>query len=204
MKNPVLRFKELLIFYISGPSREPCYYFWGLISLLGSLAWFSVGLFSYLGMGFIVFSEEILNDFPFLPEFFYLPFIPQGATMGLYGIGGLFCSLYLWCIIFWDVGGGYDMFDKKEKKVEFVRWGFPNDITLEIPMKEILSLRIATHKKTDFFNRTLRYEILYLETENNGIIPLTRLEDDLFPIEIASKAFEISRFLDVPVFPLYL
>jgi len=203
MKNPVLRLKELLVFYIAGPSRNLSYYFWAFIVLLGSLGLLSVAVFSYLGMDLLFLSEEI-HDFPFIPDYIYFPFIPQGATMGLYGIGGLFFSFYLWSIIFVDVGGGYDMFDKKEKKVSFVRWGFPNDITLEIPMEEILSVRIATQKKTNFFNRTLRYEILYLETKKDGIIPLTRLEDDLFPIDIAYKAFEISRFLDVPVLPLYL
>nr|YP_010033656.1 photosystem I assembly protein Ycf4 [Urariopsis brevissima]QOW40703.1 photosystem I assembly protein Ycf4 [Urariopsis brevissima] len=203
MNNSFLRFKELLVFYIAGPSRNPSYYFWAFISLFGSLGFLSVADFSFRGKDFLGWSEKI-HDFPFIPDFIYLPFFPQGATMGFYGIGSLFLSFYLWFIIFVDVGGGYDMFDKKEKKVAFVRWGFPNDITLEIPMEEILSLRIATHKKTNFFNRTLRYEILYLETENDRIIPLTRLEDDLLPIDIAYKAFEISRFLDVPVLPLDL
>nr|YP_010033573.1 photosystem I assembly protein Ycf4 [Christia vespertilionis]QOW40610.1 photosystem I assembly protein Ycf4 [Christia vespertilionis] len=203
MKDSVLRFKELRVFYIAGPSRNLSYYFWAFFGLFGSLGCLSLSFFSYVDKDFIVFSEE-LYDFPFIPESLYLPFFPQGLVLGFYGIAGVFLSLYLWCIIFWDVGGGYDMFDKKEKKIEFVRWGFPNDITLEIPMEEILYLRIATHTKTDFFNRTFKYEILYLETENNGLIPLTRLEDDLLPIDIAFIAYELSWFLRVPVLSLYL
>nr|YP_010158900.1 photosystem I assembly protein Ycf4 [Alysicarpus vaginalis]QRG31179.1 photosystem I assembly protein Ycf4 [Alysicarpus vaginalis] len=203
MKQPVLRLKGVLVYYILGPSRNLSSYFWAFTFFLGSYGFISVSVFSYCGLGFLVLSEKI-GYFPFLPDAIYFPFIPQGFTMGFYGIVGLLFSLYLWFIIFVDIGGGYDMFDKNEKKVEFVRWGFPNDITLEIPMEEIVSLRIASHTKTDFFNRTFRYEILYLETERNGFIPLTRLEDDLFPRDIAYKAFELSRFLDVAVLPLYL
>ncbi|KAJ8762365.1 hypothetical protein K2173_007523 [Erythroxylum novogranatense] len=34
--------------------------------------------------------------------------------MSFYGIVGLFISSYLWCTISWNVGSGYDRFDRKE------------------------------------------------------------------------------------------
>ncbi|KAJ1682382.1 hypothetical protein LUZ63_022396 [Rhynchospora breviuscula] len=42
------------------------------------------------------------------------PFFSQGIVMSFYGIAGLFMSSYLWCTIFWNVGSGYDQFDRKK------------------------------------------------------------------------------------------
>nr|DAD23600.1 TPA_asm: hypothetical protein HUJ06_025063 [Nelumbo nucifera] len=41
-------------------------------------------------------------------------FFPQGIVMSSYGIAGLLISSFLWCTISWNVGSGYDRFDKKE------------------------------------------------------------------------------------------
>nr|YP_010415611.1 photosystem I assembly protein Ycf4 [Campylotropis capillipes]YP_010415694.1 photosystem I assembly protein Ycf4 [Campylotropis delavayi]YP_010415777.1 photosystem I assembly protein Ycf4 [Campylotropis grandifolia]YP_010415943.1 photosystem I assembly protein Ycf4 [Campylotropis howellii]YP_010416109.1 photosystem I assembly protein Ycf4 [Campylotropis latifolia]YP_010416275.1 photosystem I assembly protein Ycf4 [Campylotropis pinetorum]YP_010416441.1 photosystem I assembly protein Ycf4 [ len=197
----ILRLEHILVYLITG-SRKLSNYFWAFIILLGSLGLLSVAVFSYLGMDFFFLSEEI-SDFPLILDFLYFPFIPQGATMCFYGIAGLFISLYLWCIILWDVGGGYDIFDKKEKKVCFFRWGFPGKnrrIILEIPLEEIQSIRILpTVQKGGILNRTLTYDIIYMETIEQGFIPLTRIEDDLIPPQIAHKASEVSRLLGVPL-----
>ncbi|NET51088.1 MAG: photosystem I assembly protein Ycf4, partial [Merismopedia sp. SIO2A8] len=43
-----------------------------------------------------------------------LVFIPQGVAMMFYGIAGVLLALYLWMVILWDVGGGYNKFDKEK------------------------------------------------------------------------------------------
>nr|ACJ38626.1 Ycf4 [Cullen australasicum] len=197
------RSKEALVYSMT-EARRISNFFWAFITFLGSLGLLLVAISSYVGMDFLFFFEEI-SDFPFIPDFIYFPFIPQGATMAFYGIAGLFISFYLWSIIFWDVGGGYDIFHKKDKKVRFVRWGFPGKnrrIILEIPMNELHSIRIITGvKEGGIFTRTLTYEsIVYLETIEQGFIPLTRIEDNLIESEIAHKAGELSVFLGVPLF----
>nr|UYF14507.1 photosystem I assembly protein Ycf4 [Pueraria edulis]UZA65021.1 photosystem I assembly protein Ycf4 [Pueraria edulis] len=199
----VFRSKYVLVYSMT-ESRKLSNFFWAFIIFLGSLGLLLVAISSYLGMDFFFVSEEI-SDFPFIPDFIYFPFIPQGATMAFYGIGGLFISFYLWSIILWDVGGGYDIFNKKEKKVRFVRWGFPGKnrrIILEIPMNELQSIRIITGvKEGGIFTRTLTYEsLVYLETIEQGFIPLTCIEDNLTGSEIAHKAGELSVFLGVPLF----
>nr|ACJ38636.1 Ycf4 [Dumasia villosa] len=199
----LVRSKRVLV-YSMMESRKISHLFWAFIIFLGSLGLLLVAISSYLGMDFFIFSEKI-RDFPYIPDSFYFPFVPQGATMAFYGIGGLFISFYLSSIILWDVGGGYDIFNKKEKKVRFVRWGFPGKnrrIILEIPMNEIHSIRIITGiKEGGILNRTLTYDsIVYLETVEQGFIPLTRIEDNLTPPEIAHKAGELSLFLGVPLF----
>nr|ACJ38629.1 Ycf4 [Teramnus uncinatus] len=195
---------EYLLIYSMTENRRISNFFWAFFTFLGSLGLLLVAIFSYRGMDLFFISEKILN-FPFIPDFFYFPFIPQGATMAFYGIGGLFSSFYLGSIIFWDIGGGFDIFHKKKKKVRFVRWGFPGKnrrIILEIPMDELQSIRIITEvKERGIFTRTLTYEsIVYLETIEQGFIPLTRLEDNLNELQIADKAGELSIFLGVPLF----
>ncbi|YP_003434356.1 photosystem I assembly protein Ycf4 (chloroplast) [Vigna radiata] len=188
------RSKEVLIYSITG-SRKISNIFSAFIIFLGSLGLLLVAISSYLGMDLFLFSEEISN----------FPFIPQGATMAFYGIGGLFISFYLWWIILWDIGGGFDIFDKKKKKeVCFLRWGFPGKnrrILIKIPMNDIQSIRIITGvQERGIFTRTLTYEsIVYMETIEQGFIPLTRIEDNLTPPEIANRAGELAFFLGVPL-----
>jgi len=187
------RSKEVLIYSIT-ESRKISNIFSAFIIFLGSLGLLLVAISSYLGMDLFLFSEEISH---FL-------FIPQGATMAFYGIGGLFISFYLWWIILWDIGGGFDIFDKKKKEVCFLRWGFPGKnrrIILKIPMNEIQSIRIITGvQERGIFTRTLTYEsIVYMETIEQGFIPLTRIEDNLTPPEIANKAGEFAFLLGVPL-----
>nr|WOV67664.1 photosystem I assembly protein Ycf4 [Haymondia wallichii]WOV67747.1 photosystem I assembly protein Ycf4 [Haymondia wallichii]WOV67830.1 photosystem I assembly protein Ycf4 [Haymondia wallichii] len=188
----LIRSDQKLVYSIT-ESRKISNFFWAFIILLGSLGFLLIGISSYLGMDFLLFFEEILD----------FPFIPQGDTMFFYGIVGLFISSYLWWTILWDVGSGYDIFDKKEKKVCFFRWGFPGKnrrIILEVPMEEVQSIRIIpTVKKGGIFTGTLTYDIVYMETIEQGLIPLTRSEDNLIPPQIADKAWGIARFLDVPV-----
>nr|AEP94886.1 photosystem I assembly protein Ycf4 [Vigna unguiculata]AHY33564.1 photosystem I assembly protein ycf4 [Vigna unguiculata] len=188
------RSKEVLIYSIT-ESRKISNIFSAFIIFLGSLGLLLVAISSYLGMGLFLFSQEISN----------FPFIPQGAAMAFYGIGGLFISFYLWWIILWDIGGGFDIFDKKNKEeVCFLRWGFPGKnrrIILKIPMNEIKSIRIITGvQERSILTRTLTYEsLVYMETIEQGFIPLTRIEDNLTPLEIANRAGELSFFLGVPL-----
>jgi len=93
----------LRIEFIIG-SRRISNFCWAFVLLLGALGFSFVGISSYFGKDFIPFlsSQEIL-------------FIPQGVVMSFYGIAGLFLSFYLWCTILWNVGSGYNQFDKKKK-----------------------------------------------------------------------------------------
>jgi len=171
------RSKEVVIYSIT-ESRKISNIFLAFIIFLGSLGLLLVAISSYLGMGLFLFSQEISN----------FPFIPQGAAMAFYEIGGLFISFYLWWIILWDIGGGFDILDKKNKEeVCFLRWGFPGKnrrIILKIPMNEIKSIRIITRvQERSILTRTLTYEsIVYMETIEQGFIPLTRIEDNLVKV----------------------
>jgi len=116
--------------------------------------------------------------------------------MSFYGIAGLFISSYLWCTISWNVGSGYDRFDRKEGIVCIFRWGFPGKnrrILLQFLMKDIQSIRIEV--KEGIYAR----RVLYMEIRGHGAIPLTRTDENLTPREIEQKAAELAYFLRVPI-----
>ncbi|RYR77691.1 hypothetical protein Ahy_A01g002257 [Arachis hypogaea] len=120
------RSERIWVELIAG-SRKTSNFCWAFILFLGSLGFLLVGISSYLGKNF---------------KFF---FFPQRIVMSFYGIAGLFISSYLWCTIWWNVGSGYDRFDKKAGIVCIFRWGFPGKnrrIFIRFLMKDIQSIRI--------------------------------------------------------------
>ncbi|WOG80889.1 hypothetical protein DCAR_0100131 [Daucus carota subsp. sativus] len=117
-------------------------------------------------------------------------------VMSFYGIAGLFISSYLWCTISWNVGGGYDRFDRKEGMVCLFRWGFPGKnrrIFLRFLIKDIQSVRIEV--KEGIYAR----RVLYMDIRGQGAIPLTRTDENVTPREIEQKAAELAYFLRVPI-----
>nr|YP_010694037.1 Ycf4 [Impatiens conchibracteata]WCD66730.1 Ycf4 [Impatiens conchibracteata] len=178
------RSEHLWIELIVG-SRKISHFCWAFLVFLGSLGFLLTGTSSYLGRNLISFfpSQQII-------------FFPQGLIMCFYGIAGLFISSYLGCTISWNVGSGYDRFDKKEGIVSIFRWGFPGKsrrIFLRFLIKDIQSVRIEV--KEGIYAR----RVLYMEIRGQGVIPLTRTDENLTPREIEEKAAELAYFLRVPI-----
>ena len=140
-----------------------------------------VGISSYL-------DRNLISLFPSQQ----ICFFPQGIVMSFYGIAGLFVSSYLWCTISWNVGSGYDRFDRKEGIVCIFRWGFPGKnrrIFLQFFMKDVQSIRIEV--KEGIYAR----RVLYTEIRGHGAIPLTRTDENLTPREMEQKAAELALSL---------
>jgi len=166
-------------------SRRVSNFFWAFIILLGALGFLLVGISSYFGKDLIPFlsSQQIL-------------FIPQGVVMCFYGTAGLFLSFYLWCTILWNIGSGYNKFDKKEKIVSLFRWGFPGEnrrICIKFFMKDIQGIRMEIQE--GIYPR----RILYMKLKGQQDIPLTRIVENLTLREIEEKAAELARFLRVSI-----
>nr|YP_010987816.1 photosystem I assembly protein Ycf4 [Aporosa dioica]WON66248.1 photosystem I assembly protein Ycf4 [Aporosa dioica] len=178
------RSERIWIELIAG-SRKTSNFCWALILFLGSFGFLLVGISSYLG-------RNLISLFPFQQ----ISFFPQGIVMSFYGIAGLFISSYLWFTILWNVGSGYDRFDRKEGIVCLFRWGFPGKnrrILLRFLMKDIQSIRIKA--KEDIYAR----RVLYMEIRGQGAFPLTRTDENFTPREIEQKAAELAYFLRVPI-----
>nr|YP_009116013.1 photosystem I saaembly protein Ycf4 [Campanula takesimana]YP_009338069.1 photosystem I assembly protein Ycf4 [Campanula punctata]YP_010702898.1 photosystem I assembly protein Ycf4 [Campanula carpatica]AJD00860.1 photosystem I saaembly protein Ycf4 [Campanula takesimana]AMR74027.1 photosystem I assembly protein Ycf4 [Campanula punctata]QOL12377.1 photosystem I saaembly protein Ycf4 [Campanula takesimana]WCO10178.1 photosystem I assembly protein Ycf4 [Campanula carpatica] len=166
-------------------SRKTSNFFWTLSLFLGSLGFLLVGTSSYLGRTWISLfpSQQIV-------------FFPQGIVMAFYGIAGLFISCYLWCTISWNVGSGYDRFDRKEGIVCIFRWGFPGKnrrIFLRFLIKDIQSIRIEVKEGLS------ARRVLSMDIRGQGALPLTRTDENLTPWEIEQKAAELAYFLRVPI-----
>ncbi len=158
-------------------SRKISNFCWAFILFLSSLGFLLVGTLSYLGRNWIFF-------------------FPQGIVMSFYGIAGLFISSYLWCTISWNVGSGYDRFDRREGIVCIFRWGFPGKnrrIFLRFLIKDIQSIRIEV--KEGIYAR----RVLYMDIRGQGAVPLTLTDDNLVPRDIEQKAAELAYFLRVPL-----
>jgi hypothetical protein len=166
-------------------SRRISNVLWAIIVLLGALGFLLVGISSY-------FNKDI---FSFLPSE-AITFTPQGLVMCFYGIGGFFLSFYLWLAIIWDVGSGYNEFDRREGVVSIFRWGFPGKnrrIRIRFLVEDVQSIRLEL--KENFSSRSR----IAIRLKNQQDVPLTQQKESLNLREIEEKAAQLARFLRVPI-----
>lgn len=166
-------------------SRRASNYLWMVMTFIGGLGFFLAGISSYLGSQLLPFADtkEIV-------------FIPQGIVMTFYGTTGLLLSSFLGATIYLNVGGGYNLYDKKNKKIEIFRLGFPGkkkEICLTYSMKEIKSIKLSISEGIN-----PKREI-YLRTKDQREVPLTRVGEPLLLSQIEEEAVELANFLEVPL-----
>jgi hypothetical protein len=159
-------------------------YFWAIALLIG-------------GLGFIVISLSSaykIQIVPFLsiPE---LNFIPQGALMLFYGILGICFSIYLSLLMFWDVGSGYNEFDKTTSTIRIVRRGTPGENRNVLLSYSFNEIKLIEAKIREGINPR---RTIYLVTMDQRRIPLTATGQPLPLFELEEKAIELARFLNVP------
>jgi len=166
-------------------SRRLSNYFWLLISFLGGLGFFIVGISSYFQLQLLPFGK--IDS---------IQFIPQGIVMTFYGSIGLLLSVFLLLNIFFNVGGGYNKYDKTNGYVEIFRLGFPlqtREVYLLYPFREIRSIKLSIQEGLN-----PKREI-YLCTKDQRNIPLTRVGEPLLLSSIEEEAVNLSLFLNVPL-----
>ena len=161
---------------------------------LGNYAWGS--LISLGGIGFLVTGISSYFDFSFfsLLKSPNIQFFPQGLVMCFYGVLGLFLGIYIWLIILWDLGEGFNEFNLNTGYVRIFRWGFPGKnrrIDLQYPIKEVQSIRVEIQEGIN------PKRIIYLKLRGNREIPLTRAGQPLSIQEIETQAAELAKFLQV-------
>nr|YP_010451515.1 photosystem I assembly protein Ycf4 [Schizaea pusilla]UTV01496.1 photosystem I assembly protein Ycf4 [Schizaea pusilla] len=162
----------------------------------GNLCWACVLIFGALGPTLVGFSSHIGKDL--IPLFMSknIVFIPQGIVMLFYGIAGLFVGFYLGCTVFWDVGSGYNLFDKREGIFLIFRRGFPGRnccICAKFMSRDIQAVGLETHG--GLYPR----RILYPRIRGRRSIPLSRIGEDLSLVEMEEKAAGLARLLRVPI-----
>jgi len=114
--------------------------------------------------------------------------------MSFYGILGFFLSVYLWLTIIWQVGGGFNEFNKKKGIFRVFRWGFPGKnrrIDFSYSLSEIEGLRLEIVEGVNP-KRTI-----YVCLKEKKEIPLTRVGQPIPLEEIEKQASDLAMFLQV-------
>lgn len=158
-------------------------YFWAAVLLIGGCGFLLAGLSSFFQKNFLPFGNAT-----------ELIFIPQGILMSFYGILALTLSLYISLTILWNIGGGYNEFNKTDQLVRIVRNGFPGknkQILLVYSWSNIKSIRLSIQ---DGINPK---RMVYLCTKDQRQIPLTQVEQPRSLLELETQASELAKFLEV-------
>ena len=166
-------------------SRRFSNYWWAAVVTLGATGFVLAGISSYLKINFLPLSDAT-----------QLIFVPQGLVMGLYGLAGLLLALYLWLVILWDVGGGYNEFNQETGTFKIFRWGYPGKnrrIEIDSRIQEVQSVRITLKEGLN------PRRALYLRVKGRRDIPLTRVGQPLSLAELETQGAELARFLGVPL-----
>jgi hypothetical protein len=182
--NQNLELGQILIrrYMIIG-ERRISNFWWAIVISLGSIGFLVTGISSYL------ITQNIINS-----STFQLPFFPQGLLMSFYGSLGVLLSLYWWFLIFWNVGAGFNEFNKKDGLIRVFRWGYPGKnrkIDLSYSLKDVEAIKVELKQGLDS-QRTI-----FLKLKGNKEIPLTGIGQPLTLKDIEKQASELANFLQV-------
>ena len=164
-------------------SRRFSNYFWAFTLLIGGLMFLLAGISSYLKINLLPFANTT-----------ELVFIPQGIVMMFYGTLSSGLSLYIIATLFWDIGSGYNEYNKIENLVKIVRKGFPGknrEILLTYPLNNIRSIGI---KISEGLNPQ---RIIYLCLKDERKIPLTPVQEPDSISDLEDQATDLAKFLDL-------
>ncbi len=158
-------------------------YFWGSFLAIGGISFLLAGMSSYFKINLLPIANTT-----------ELVFIPQGLVMMFYGTLSLSLSIYLTATIIWDVGGGYNEYNKIENLVKIVRKGFPGqnrEILLTYPLSSVQSIGI---KISEGLNPQ---RSIYLCLKDERRIPLTQVQQPESISSLEKQAADLAKFLDL-------
>ncbi|BAZ88011.1 photosystem I assembly Ycf4 [Dolichospermum compactum NIES-806] len=164
-------------------SRRFSNYWWASIVTMGASGFFLASISSYLKVNLLIVTDAT-----------QLIFVPQGLVMGLYGAAGLLLATYLWLVVLWDLGGGYNEFNRETGTLKIFRWGFPGknrQIQIDGRISDVQSVKIVIKEGLN------PQRALYLRVKGRRDIPLTRVGQPLSLADLETQGAELARFLGV-------
>nr|NP_043677.1 photosystem I assembly protein Ycf4 [Trieres chinensis]YP_010537436.1 photosystem I assembly protein ycf4 [Odontella regia]P49526.1 RecName: Full=Photosystem I assembly protein Ycf4 [Trieres chinensis]UYC31223.1 photosystem I assembly protein ycf4 [Odontella regia]CAA91709.1 ORF181 [Trieres chinensis] len=164
-------------------SRRFSNYFWAVFLCSGGISFLLAGISSYFKINFLPFAN---------PK--ELAFIPQGLVMSFYGTLSIALAIYILGTLFWDIGSGYNEYNKVENLVKIVRKGFPGknrEILLTYPLTNIRAIGI---KISEGLNPK---RSIYLCLKDERQIPLTPVQQPNSISNLEEEAAELAKFLDL-------
>jgi hypothetical protein len=114
--------------------------------------------------------------------------------MMFYGTLSFGLSIYILTTLLWDIGSGYNEYNKVENLVKIVRKGFPGknrEILLTYPFNNIRSIGI---KISEGLNPQ---RSIYLCLKDERKIPLTPVQQPNSISNLEDQAADLAKFLDL-------
>jgi|TARA_B110000977_G_scaffold198611_1_gene283822 hypothetical protein len=160
-------------------------YFWAGVVTTGATGFLITGASAYFEHNLLWFLDAS-----------EIKFFPQGLVMSFYGVAGSLLATYLWLTINWDVGAGYNEFNKDEGIMRIFRYGFPGKnrrINLVSQLADVQAVRVEI---SDGVNPR---RVVYVRCKGKSDIPLTRIGQPMTLAEVESQAADLAKFLGVPI-----
>lgn len=164
-------------------SRRFSNYFWTVFLFIGGSGFLLAGLSSYLQINLLPFTNPT-----------ELIFIPQGIIMIFYGTLSLFLAMSILLTLVWDIGSGYNEYNKVENLVKIIRKGFPGknrEVLLTYPLNSVRAIGI---KISEGLNPK---RSIYLCLKDERKIPLTPVEQPNTISNLEDQAADLAKFLDL-------
>ena len=171
-----------LTYYFEG-SRRLSNIFWSVTVSLGGVGFFLTGLSSFFKTNLLFFSNSS-----------GISFIPQGIVLVFYGTVGLILGIFLALTVWWDVGSGYNEYNRDIQEVKLYRKGFPGqnqELTFTFPFEEVKSIKMRIKEGIN----PKRQLLLCLADSRE--IPLTGAEQPRALNKIEDEAITIAKYLNV-------
>ena len=157
--------------------------FWAATVSLGGFGFFLTGLSSFFGINLLFFSNS--TD---------IAFLPQGIVLLFYGTVGSILGIFLTLTIWWNVGSGYNEYNRDLQKVSLYRKGFPGknrELVFSFSFNEIKSIKMRIK---DGINP--KRQLLLCLTDSREI-PLTGIDQQVALNKIEDEAITIAKYLNV-------
>jgi hypothetical protein len=180
--------ENLIRRYMIIGERRLSNYWWATIILFGAIGFIITGLTSYSSFQLDAANSDIATS--------KIPFFPQGLLMCFYGSLGFLLSTYWWLLIFWNVGGGFNEFNKKDGFIRIFRWGYPGKnrkIDLYYTLKDVEAIRVDGSVNQGLDSQ----RTIYMKLKGQREIPLTGIGQPLTIQELEKQASELANFLQV-------
>jgi hypothetical protein len=157
--------------------------FWAVVVSLGGLGFFLTGLSSFFKTNLLIFTDSTS-----------ISFIPQGIVLVFYGTVGLILGIFLGLTAWWNVGSGYNDYNRNSQEVLIYRKGFPGknrELILKFAFGEIKSVKM---KIKEGLNPTRQILLCLVD---NREIPLIGIEQPKALNQIEDEAITIAKHLNV-------
>jgi hypothetical protein len=168
--------------YFTG-SRRLSNIFWSFTVSLGGFGFFLTGLSSFFEKNLLLFSDSS-----------GISFIPQGIVLLFYGTVGSILGIFLTLTVWWNVGSGYNEYNRNIQKVKLYRKGFPGknrELTFVFSFEEIKSIKMRIKEGLN-----PKRQLLLCLTDTREI-PLTGIEQPFALNVVEDEAIKIAKYLNV-------